>query len=88
MSINLYGGITLSGYGTIKINLASIIEEKDISKNDLQRKAEMERTQLNKYCNNEITRLDTYVLSRLCTALECEIGELLEFIPPSKADGV
>ena len=42
----------------------------------------MQRTQLNNYCNNTITRLDIDVLARLCTVLECEIGELLEFTPP------
>ena len=71
-------------YGSIKINLARLIEERGISKNKLSQRAEMERTQLNRYCNNAITRLDIDVLARLCTILECEIGELLEFIPPEK----
>ena len=43
----------------------------------------MQRTQLNSFCNNTITRLDVDVLARLCTVLECEIGDLLAFIPPS-----
>ena len=41
----------------------------------------MQRTQLNQYCNNEITRLDTAVLARLCTALDCKIEDILEFVP-------
>lgn len=44
-------------------------------------KAEMQRTQINQYCNNEVTRLDTAVLTRICTALDCRIEELLEFVP-------
>lgn len=71
----------LERYGTIKINLAQLIEGKGISKNKLSQRAEMQRTQLNHYCNNTITRLDIDVLARLCTVLECEIGDLLEFIP-------
>ena len=46
--------------------------------------AEMQRTQINNYCNNEITRLDIDVLARICTVFDCEIGDLLEFIPPEK----
>lgn len=46
----------------------------------------MQRTQINAYCNNQITRLDIDVLSRICTVLECSIGDLLEFIPPKKAE--
>ena len=71
-------------YGTIRINLAKLIEQNGISKNKLSQRAEMQRTQLNHYCNNTITRLDIDVLARLCSVLNCEIGELLEFVPPAK----
>ena len=68
-------------YGTIKIKLGELIERHGISKNKLSHKAEMQRTQINNYCNNSISRLDIDVLARICTVLECEIGDLLEFVP-------
>ena len=71
-------------YGKIKIHLAELIEEAGISKNKLSQRAEMQRTQLNHYCNNTVTRLDVDVLARLCTVLDCEIGDLLEFVPPEQ----
>ena len=71
-------------YGSIRIHLAELIEDRGISKNKLSQRAEMQRTQLNHYCNNTITRLDIDVLSRLCSVLECEIGDLLEFVPPGQ----
>ena len=69
-------------YGTIRIKLDELIKEAGISKNKLSHRAEMQRSQINHYCNNEITRLDTDVLARICTVLECDIGDLLEFVPP------
>ena len=71
-------------YGTIKIHLEELIEESRISKNKLSHRAEMQRTQINNYCNNTVTRLDIDVLARLCTVLGCSIDELLEFIPPNQ----
>ena len=71
-------------YGTIKIKLDELIKKSGISKNKLCHRAELQRTQLNHYCNNEITRLDTDVLSRICTVLDCRIEDLLEFVPPEK----
>ena len=68
-------------YGYIKIKLAELIEEKGISKNKLSHRAEMQRTQINQYCNNTVSRLDTAVLARICTALDCRIEDLLEFVP-------
>ena len=69
-------------YGTVRIKLLDMIQMRGISKNKLSQRAEMQRTQLNNYCNNTIARLDVDVLGRLCTVLECEIGDILEFIPP------
>lgn len=68
-------------YGRIQINLSKLIEEKGISKNKLSHRAEMQRTQINNYCKGTTTRLDTDVLARLCSVLECQIGDLLEFVP-------
>jgi len=74
----------LKQYGSIKIKLAELIEKNGISKNKLSQRAEMQRTQINRYCNNTITRLDVDVLARLCTVLNCEISDLLEFVLPEE----
>ena len=71
-------------YGTIRIKLDELIQKAGISKNKLSHRAEMQRTQINHYCNNEITRLDIDVLARICTVLDCRIEDLLEFIPPEQ----
>lgn len=73
-------------YGKIVIKLNELIQKNGISKNKLSHRTEMQRTQINHYCNNTITRLDTDVLVRLCTVLQCEIGDLLEFVPPEKEE--
>ncbi len=69
-------------YGTIKIKLDQLIKDRGISKNKLSHRAEMQRSQINHYCNNTVTRLDVDVLARLCSALDCGIGELLEYVAP------
>ena len=69
-------------YGKIKIHLAQLLQEKGLSKNKFSQRAEMQRTQLNHYCNNTVTRLEIDVLGRICTVLDCSIGDLLEFLPP------
>lgn len=71
-------------YGKIQIKVNELIQQTGISKNKLCHRAELQHTQLNHYCNNEITRLDTDVLARICTVFNCQIGDLLEFIPPEE----
>ena len=76
----------MNEYGKIKIKLDELIKKAGISKNKLSHKAEMQRTQINNYCKNEVTRLDTDVLARICTVLDCKIEDLLEFVPAEKAE--
>lgn len=73
-------------YGHIEIRLAELLKQKGLNKYKLSHKAEMNWKQINNYCNNEITRLDTLVLCKLCTALECDIHDLLVFIPATIDD--
>lgn len=71
-------------FGTIKLHLEELMKENNISINKLSFRAEMQRTQLKKYCKNEVQRLDITVLSRLCYALECDLHDLIEYIPPEE----
>ena len=74
----------MENHGKIHIKLNEMLQKTGLSKNKLSHRAEMERTQINHYCNNTITRLDTDVLARLCHTLNCSISDLLEYIPPEE----
>lgn len=71
-------------YGHLEIRLAKLLEDKGMNRNQLSLKAAMNWKQVNNYYNNDISRLDTFVLCKLCTALECDVHDLLVFIPYNK----
>lgn len=71
-------------YGHLEIRLAELIEKKGLNRNKVSLRAAMNWRQVDRYCENDITRLDTFVLCKLCTALECEIQDLLVFVPAEK----
>ncbi len=75
-----------TNFGNIQISLNAIIKQKSISKNMLAEKANLQRTQLNAYCNNKIKRPDFEVLSRICYALECDISDILKYERPCKGE--
>lgn len=64
------------------LHLDELMKERNISISKLSYRAEMQRTQLKKYKDNDVQRLDIAVLSRLCYALDCDLNDLLEYIPP------
>ena len=71
-------------YGHLEIRLKELLQQKGLSRNKLSYKAEMNWKQVDNYCNNNITRLDVFVLCKLCTVLECNIEDLLVFCPTEK----
>lgn len=72
--------------GKIQIRLRDILEERNISLNQLSFRAEMQRTQLRNYRDNKVQRLDIDILLRLCYVLECDLYDLIEYIPPASRD--
>lgn len=62
----------------VVVNLENILKEKNISKNQVCYNCAMQRTQLNNYCKNKVTRMDFAVLEKLCDFLECEISDILK----------
>lgn len=56
------------------------MKEQHISINKLACRAEMQRTQLKAYMNNEVQRIDLAVMARLCYVLECDLNDLLEYV--------
>lgn len=71
-------------YGHIHIKLDELMKEQNISINKLAFRSETQRTQLKSYIRNEVQRLDMAVLARLCYALERDLHDLIEYIPPGQ----
>lgn len=76
----------MAQFGYVKIKLTEQLERTGLSKNKLSQRSETQRSQINRYCNNTISRLDVEVLARLCTSLDCKIEDLLEFVPQRDDD--
>ncbi len=76
----------MSECGEIKIHLDELIEQRGVSLNQLSFRTEMQRSQLRNYRDNKIQRLDIDILRRLCYVLECDLTELIEYIPPLREE--
>lgn len=75
-----------TNHGEIQIHLKKLLTEKNMSKNKLAHRAEMQWRQIDKYYTSEVTRLDTDVLARICYALNCTLDELITYEPPKEED--
>ncbi|WP_310831395.1 MerR family transcriptional regulator [Paenibacillus pedocola] len=69
-------------WGHFEMILESAMSRRGIGSGRLAQLAQVQRSQLQLYITNEIKRPDLGVLARICTALGCEIGEVMKYIPP------
>ena len=61
----------------IVIDLERVLSEKQISKTQLCYACRLQRTQLNNYCKNKVTRIDLNTLAKICDYLNCDVNDIL-----------
>jgi putative transcriptional regulator len=66
------------GYKKTVFTIDNVLKLKNLSKNWLQEKANLQWSQLNFYANNKVKRIDFEVLGRICTALNVQIEEIMK----------
>ncbi|MFD2869061.1 helix-turn-helix domain-containing protein [Kurthia populi] len=62
----------------IKVHLSRILGEKRLSVTDLSKMTGLNRAGLSKLYNEKTTSISFETLEKVCTALECDITDLLE----------
>jgi len=65
--------------GRIVLTLEEYRISKKISKNKIVLGAGIQRTQLQKYCQNKVARVDLGVLARICHFLDCELSDIMYY---------
>lgn len=73
--------MTDQDHGKIKIKIADVMKEQQISKTKLSYLAFLQLRQLNNLINEKAARVDFDVLARICNALDCKIEDILEYVP-------
>ncbi len=63
--------------------LWKLLIDKDMLKKDLQQNAHISWTSVTKMSKGEDVSME--VLKRVCLALDCDIGDIVEFLPAQEA---
>ena len=67
--------------GKVVLTLEEYRVRRGISKYKIIKNCNLSPAQLNSYCNNKVARIDLPVLARICDYLNCEISDILKYIP-------
>ena len=69
----------MQNFGKIIFKIDQVLEKKNISKNKLEKEANLQRTQLNSYCNNKVKRIDLETIAKICYVLDCKVEDIVEY---------
>ncbi|NOW85516.1 putative transcriptional regulator [Clostridium beijerinckii] len=68
----------------VKIHLSKILGEKRWTQADLSRKTGIRPNTISELYNELVDRVSLEQLDRICEVLECDLNDLLEYIPNKK----
>ena len=72
--------ITHKESNMIKLKLNVYLEEKKITRYELAKKTGINFQIIDNYYKNKVIRYDSYVLDKICTALDCDIYDIIEYV--------
>ena len=70
----------MKNFGKIILKIDQVLDEKNISKNKLEKEANLQRTQLNSYCNNKVKRIDLDTIAKIFYVLDCKVEDIMDYV--------
>lgn len=63
----------------IRISLDKVLTVQNVSRYELAKRTGIQYQIIDNYYKNRVKRYDSYVLERICNALDCQIGDIIEY---------
>ncbi len=63
----------------IRITLDSALKNYDISRYELAKRTGIRYHIIDNYYKNKVVRYDSFILNKICTALDCKIEDIIIF---------
>lgn len=71
--------LLIKDYGKITIKLKELMDEHEITRNQLANMINSRFEVINKWYNNEVEKLDLDVLARICYVLNCKVEDIIKY---------
>lgn len=63
----------------VRLTLDKYLNERGISRYELSKRTEIKFQTIDRYYKNRVVRYDSYILDRICAALNCDVCNILEY---------
>ncbi len=63
----------------VKLVIDKYLDKHGITRYELAKRTDIKFQTIDKYYKNRVIRYDSYILDRICAALECDISDIMEY---------
>jgi putative transcriptional regulator len=63
----------------VRLTIDKYIDKRGITRYELAKRTEVKFQTIDRYYKNRVVRYDGYILDRICSALECNLSDILEY---------
>ncbi len=65
--------------GKVYLTLDKLLSDRNVSRYELSKRTGIRYPIIDNYYKNKVVRYDSYVLERICTALDCSLSDLIQY---------
>ena len=63
----------------VRLILDKYLDEHGISRYEVAKRTQVKFETIDRYYKNRVVRYDSYILNSICTVLNCELSDILEY---------
>ena len=64
----------------VRLTIDKYLDKRGITRYELAKRTEVKFQTIDRYYKNRVVRYDSYILDRICTALECSLSDIIEYV--------
>ena len=64
----------------VRLTIDKYLDTHGITRYELAKRTEVKFQTIDRYYKNRVVRYDSYILDRICAALECDLGDIIEYV--------
>jgi putative transcriptional regulator len=64
----------------VRLTIDKCLSERGITRYELAKRTQVKFQTIDRYYKNRVVRYDSYILDRICAALECDLCDILKYV--------
>ena len=64
----------------VRLTIDRYLDKHGITRYELSKKTDVKFQTIDRYYKNRVVRYDSYILDRICAALDCNLCDIIEYV--------